>query len=128
MKKCSISVAEFNGKVSRSNYFEKIANIRTINTPTGIIQTNGVEVNFIQKTVPLSQEPMKVLDLEEQISIKQETDNNNIKINTLMSNSKYGTVKDKNHHVTISNKRLLNDLINAPTQRKKSIASIIQNK
>ena len=52
------------GKLSRTNYFEKIAQMRTIKTPAGVITTTGGEFNFLQTVNPAREDYISVQNLD----------------------------------------------------------------
>jgi len=51
MKRSSLGFAESLGKYTRSDYQDKISQMRTINTPNGVIHTGGGDLNFINRVM-----------------------------------------------------------------------------
>jgi hypothetical protein len=65
MKKSSLTIAESEGKFTRTDYYERISQMRTINTPNGIITSKDGEMNFFKTTKPQNDDFIQVQDLEE---------------------------------------------------------------
>lgn len=116
MKKSSLTFAETEGKFTRTDYYERLSQMRTINTPNGIITSKDGEMNFFKTTKPLNDDFIQVQDLEEY------ADQRFLNIDAI--DMKYQTEPDRylssvanEGQIKIINSKAIKDMINSNKER-----------
>jgi hypothetical protein len=65
MKKSNLNFAETTGKLTRTDYYEKVSQIRTINTPHGVITSKDGELIFSNTANPQNDNFIRIQSLNE---------------------------------------------------------------
>lgn len=121
MKRSSITVAESQGKLTRNDYYDRVANLRTINTPKGIITTGGDGMNFFQTLVPKREEIINIENLDdyfEEVEHKIEPIPKHYQTEPKRMSA---TARD-DHHVRISGRNALNEVLIAVPDKQTTLS------